>query len=46
MEYIGIGITVVVVIAVSIILYTKFNKGEAIPSNAIRKINVPSDKGR
>ncbi len=44
MEYIGIEIIIAVVNAVGIILYTKFKKREDIPFNAIRKINVPSEK--
>ena len=32
MEYIGIGIVIAVAIAAGIIIYTKFNKREAIPS--------------
>lgn len=44
MEYIGIGVIVAAVIAVGIILYTKFKRREAILSKATGKINVPSDK--
>lgn len=46
MEYIGIGIIIVVVITVGIILYTKFKKREDIPSNVIGIINTPSAKGK
>ncbi|BFQ95669.1 hypothetical protein MMJ59_03110 [Enterococcus cecorum] len=34
MEYIGIGIVIAVVIATGIIINTKFNKREAIPSGS------------
>lgn len=44
MEYIGIGVIVAAVIAVGIILYTKFKRRETIPSKATGKVNVPSDK--
>ena len=40
MEYIGIGIVIAVAIAAGIIIYTKFNKREAIPSGDLVSVST------
>ena len=40
MEYIGIGIVIAVAIAAGIIIYTKFNKHEAIPSGDLVSVST------
>ena len=44
MEYIGIGIVIAVIIAAGIIIYTKFNKREAIPSGDLVSVSTTSGK--
>ena len=44
MEYIGIGIVIAVAIAAGIIIYTKFNKREAIPSGDLVSVSTTSGK--
>lgn len=44
MEYLGIGIIVVAVVAVGIILYAKSKKKDVVSLDAIGDVNAPSDK--
>ncbi|MCI5727790.1 MAG: hypothetical protein MR274_09845 [Clostridium sp.] len=46
MEYIGIGIIFVAVIAVGIILYTKLKKKDVVASDAIGDVNASSANGK
>ncbi|MDZ5501333.1 hypothetical protein U1303_00560 [Enterococcus cecorum] len=46
MEYIGIGIVIAVVIAAGIIINTKFNKREAIPSGGLVSVSSTTTSGK
>lgn len=46
MEYIGIGIVIAVAIAAGIIIYTKFNKREAIPSGDLVSVSSTTTGGK
>ena len=46
MEYIGIGIVIAVAIAAGIIIYTKFNKREAIPSGDLVSVSSTTTSGK